>query len=481
MKRNLRTSLLAAAILVSITICAQASALFPPTAVYDGQFVDVHTDDWFYSNVASLYAIGLTNGKGDSAHFEPASEITVAEALTMTARLRSLYDFGESESGADTFRSGGGEWYEPYCAYLRYLGIIGPEFDDRLARTATRAEIAHLLANALPQELFEPINDEAVTVGYATGQYIRDVNDYTPYRQDILTLYRWGILNGMDYAGSFAPDTAIQRSEVAAMFTRLADSDLRITLRWEIREDRDIRTLADLVHSDGTFFPAPKPEDTAAIDADIRYMLARGERVIQLDYGTPQSESTLVNLMNAFLSAVRSYPEQTYNQIKVSYSTLNGKVSMYFSSSLYDENMIELYRENILIKAMIVREQLYADGALSQEMSQYDKAKAYFNWLCANCEYDYQCRDDSLSHSAYGAFQNRLAVCDGYTAAYNLLLRLEGISCHAIDREDWDHMWTIAVLDGVSYHIDATWGDQTGTPIEHYFAMTEEESLARFH
>ena len=42
-------------------------------------------------------------------------------------------------------------------------------------------------------------------------------------------------------------------------------------------------------------------------------------------------------------------------------------------------------------------------------------------------------------------------------------------------------MWTIAVLDGISYHIDATWGDQTHTVAEYYFGMTEEESLSRFH
>lgn len=481
MKRDLRTLLLALVMLAGIPLSAQASALFPPAAVYDGRFVDIRPGDWFYANVASLYEIGLTNGRGDTAHFEPYSELTVAEAITMTARLRSLYDFGNSESGADAFRTDGAMWYEPYLAYLRYLGLIGTEFDDHVNASATRAEVAHLLANALPQELFAPINDEAVTVGYATRQYIRDVNDYTPYRQDILTLYRWGILNGTDHTGSFTPDAAIRRGEVAAMFTRLVDSNLRITLSWEIREERGIRSLADLVRSDGTFFSAPKPEDTRAIDANIRYMLAHGERSITLDYGTPQSEDTLKGLMNAFLSTVRRYPEQTYNKINVSYSTANGKVTIRFSSSLYEENMIEAYRQNILSKALLVREQLYAGGVLSQEMSQYEKAKVYFDWLCANCEYDYHCKDDSLSHSAYGAFQNRLAVCDGYTAAYNLLLKLEGIDCRAVDLEEWDHMWTIAVLDGVSYHIDATWGDQTGTPIEQYFAMTEEYSMNRFH
>lgn len=481
MKRTLRTSLLALVMLIGIGVSAQASVLFPPTAVYDDRFLDVSAGDWFYPNVAALYSWGLTNGKGDTAHFEPGSEITLAEAVTMTARLRSLYDFGESEVGAGFFLAENDEWYSPYFAYLRYIGIIGTEFDDRANSPATRAEIAHLLANALPGELFQPINDAAVTVGYATGQYIRDVNDYTPYQPDILTLYRWGILNGTDRTGSFAPNTTIRRSEIAAIISRLIDSDLRITLNWTIREEKELHSLADLIESDGTFFQAPEPEDTAAIDADIRYMLTRGERTIELDYTSPQTEQKLRAIMDAFLAVMRTYPEQTYNKINLSYSTVNGKVSIHFSSSLYEESMIKAYRESIFTKALIKREQLYANGTLHAGMSEYEKAKAYFLWLCSNCEYDHNSQDNSISHSAYGAFQNHLAVCDGYTAAYNLLLKLEGIECRAVDREDWDHMWTIAVLDGVSYHIDATWGDQTDTAVEYYFAMTEEVSLARFH
>lgn len=481
MKRTLCTSLVALVIVMNIAVSAGASALFPPDVVYDDRFVDVKAEDWFYPNVAALYSIGLTNGKGDNYHFEPQSELTVAEVITLAARLRSLYDFGNSEAGAKFFREHDWAWYAPYFAYLRYIGMIGYEFDERANLPATRAEVAHLLAIALPSELFAPINAEIVTVGYAMGQYIRDVNDYTPYQQDILTLYRWGILNGMDSTGSFKPDTTIRRSEVAAMISRLVESDLRITLDWEIREEREINSLADLVRSDGLFFAAPNPEDTAAIDADIRYMLARGEREIELDYSVPQGERTVRAVMDAFLDVMRTYPEQTYNQINVLYNTRDGKIIIRFSSSLYSETMIEAYRENILAKALLVREQLYASGALHTQMSQYEKAKVYFDWLCANCEYDYNCRKEDIAHSAYGVFQNQLAVCDGYTAAYNLLLKLEGIDCIAVDREDYNHMWTIAVLDGVSYHIDATWGDQTDTVADYYFAMTEEESLARFH
>lgn len=480
MKHNFRTALIALLLAAGITLSAHAELLFAPSAVYDDSFVDVQHTDWFYPHVATLYSMGLTNGKSDTSHFDPASSLTVAEAVTLAARMHSLYELGESETGPDFFRVEGDLWYAPYFAYLHYCGIIGEEFNDHPDLPATRAEVAHILANVLPDELFERINDETVTVCYASGQYIADVNEYTPYFTEILTLYRRGILSGMDSAGSFHPGADIKRSEAAAMLTRIIDPELRVTLHWEVKEELYATSLAALVKSDGSFFTAPQFDDTAAIDADIRYMLSRGERTLDLDYGAPQEEQALREIMDAFLAAIRRYPEQGYNQIHLSYGTVNGKITIRFSSSLYSEDMIPLYRESTFAQAIITRDLLYSNGTLRSDMSQYDKAKAYFFWLCSNCEYDYNCTADSLSHSAYGALSSKLAVCDGYTAAYNLLLLLEGIDCYAIDREDYDHMWTAATLDGVVYHIDTTWGDQSETPIEYYFGMTEEDSFARF-
>ena len=86
--------------------------------------------------------------------------------------------------------------------------------------------------------------------------------------------------------------------------------------------------------------------------------------------------------------------------------------------------------------------------------------------------------DDSLSHIPYNLFVNGTAVCDGYTGAYNLLLKLEGIDCTALSNDS--HIWTVATLDGVQVHIDTTWGD-SGSAISYtYFAMTPEQSW-RFH
>ena len=481
MKRRIATLFLIVALAAGTMLSAEATALFPPSVTYSDQFTDINPDDWFYENVAALYSLGLTNGKNSPHTFVPESDMTVAEVLTMAARLRSLQDFGSAESGAALHHGVGINWYDPYVAYLKAGGIISTEFDGQWNRSATRAEMAHILAWALPAELFSPINQAVVAEGYATGRFITDVTEYTPYQQDILTLYRWGILSGTDTTGSFRPELTIRRSEVAAMVTRLVDSDLRVTLDWKTDDEpREIFSLADLVSADESFSAAPAPDNSAEIDAALRSMLSRGERKLTLNYPTPSTEQSATAVMQAFLTAVRTYPEQTYNKVSISYSTSSGKVDLTFSSSLYDPLLIDSYREQIFSAAMQLRDSLYAAGTLSSTMSQYDKARVYFTWLCNYCSYDNNATDNSMSHSAYNVFFEKKAVCDGYTAVYNLLLKLEGIQCSAVDSEEWNHMWTIATLDGITYHIDPTWGDQTGSIAYQYFAMTEAVSLARF-
>ncbi len=480
MKRRILTLFLAAALLASCLPGERAAAVdipepFAPTRTYAGQFPDLDAGAWYYENAVTLYELGLINGQGGL--FAPDSEMTVAEALTMAARLRSLYEHGGSETGPG--QHSGGEWYTPYAAYLQELQVIGQEFEGVYQQPATRAQMAHILANVLPQTLFEPVNEAAVSAGYANKNYIQDVNPGMLYEQEILTLYKWGILGGADRTGSFRPDGHISRSEAAAMVTRLVDSSLRIRLDWENPYSRAGTTMAELVDSDGAFYPAPALENGGEIDADVRYMLSRGERSITLGYPAGALTSAMVNqLLQNFLNTVRGYVEQTYNAVRCVYSLKSGSVTFHFSSSLYGDDELDRYREETMAQAIAVHDQLWADGTITADMSQLDKARVYFTWVCDNCQYDFSTTDTSMSHTGYSLFVNGTAVCDGYTAAYNLLLKLEGIDCTTVSRGD--HIWTAAELDGTVYHIDTTWGDQTGAIAYQFFAMTEADALARF-
>lgn len=265
------------------------------------------------------------------------------------------------------------------------------------------------------------------------------------------------------------------------MVARLAYSELRLTLDWTVRPAYYLEdvTFADLVRSDGSFYDSPSPEDTEKIDADVRYMLSKGERRLKLQYPSGVVNKTYADaLTQAFLNAVRDYVEQTYNSVYISYSTSSGFVSMTFASSLYPEERIDYYRDETMNYALAVHNQLWESGELTANMNQYEKAKVYFAWICNNCRYDHATNSSSMSHTGYRLFAEKLAVCDGYTAAYNLLLKLEGIACGTYSTDD--HIWTIAELDGQTFHIDTTWGDQNAGVDYRFFGMTAADAIARF-
>ena len=257
--------------------------------------------------------------------------------------------------------------------------------------------------------------------------------------------------------------------------TRVVEPETRLTLTWTVAPYHSVKnaTLASLVKAPTSTSLPTSAKDTAAIDGLVRNMLARGEHTITLNYSKALTTATASALTQAFTSCVKTYCEQMYNAVSCrSYST--GKVVLTFSSTACTAKTLESYRAKALAAAIKVHDSLWESGTLSYDMSQYEIARTYFQWLCDHCRYDNAAADDSASHLAYGALVSGLAVCDGYTGAYNLLLKLEGIECTSLFNDS--HIWTLATLDGTQYHIDVTWGDQYGRTDLRYFGMSEEQS-----
>jgi len=473
-----------AALLLALLLCGGTvrAASLPAGEPYDGRFTDVHPEDWFYPNVSTLFSLGLTRGKTADL-FGVYDNISVKEVVGFAARLRSLLFYGSAEYGPSAYIPAGLDeehWYLPYVLYLQSEGALDSELAGRLDQTATRAQTARIAVAALPAELFSPINDAAVSVGYATRTFIPDVTDYTPYQQEILQLYRWGIVTGSDELGRFYPDTPITRGEFSALLTRLADPSLRVTLDWDVSAyyTAKAKTYASLV-APGAYRRAHAIDDGAAIDENIRYMLSGGANTLTLQLSREGvTEAMVSQLMGAYLNAVRTYIEQGYNAVSCSYSGSTGRVTLRFYSSLFSDASFAAARAETLTEAIRIHDQLWSEGTITASMTEWEKARVYYTYICNHCTYDYQAIDSSMSHSAYSLFFLGSAVCDGYTAAYNLLLKLEGINCSTCSTDN--HIWTIADLDGVRYHIDPTWGDQSAAIRYEYFGMTEAQSLGRF-
>lgn len=128
-------------------------------------------------------------------------------------------------------------------------------------------------------------------------------------------------------------------------------------------------------------------------------------------------------------------------------------------------------------------------------MSDYDKVITVHDWLIKNIHYEesynmYQESDKWILHSAYGALVNGKAVCDGYAAAFNILMERFGVKCVLVDGvtansiDDEGHQWNIVEIDGKNYHIDVTWDDiniygggetENGFVSYQYFLLSDDE------
>ncbi len=472
----MKTRILALALTFSLLLGVPALAAenstdnFARSKTYAGEFSDLSAGSVFYENVAALYEYGLSVGKGDGT-FGLKDSMTVGQIVIFAARIRSLYRTGDAEAGPNAY--GGDGDTSTAARYLRYLqaeGVLGTELDGSLTATATRAQVAHVLANTLPAEVLPTVNDELVTEGYASRKFITDVTEYTDYYQDILFLYRTGISVGSDATGSYLPDRPITRGAAAAMLTRMVDPSLRLTPAWNVDSVWSAAgtTLGDLVES-GKYIAAPTTSEE--MDESIRYMLSNNQNTLTLRYSNI-SPLGARKVMDQALSIVKSYVEQCYNAVTCNY-TNSGTVTLTFSAANVGDR-IQTYRESAMAAAISVHDELWSTGQITAGMTEYEKAKVYYTWICDNCVYDHDAGDQSLSHIAYGLFQDGAAVCDGYTGAYNMLLKLEDIDCTALSNSS--HIWTVATLDGVQYHIDTTWGD-SGTSADYdFFAMTPAQS-----
>lgn len=179
----------------------------------DGTFTDVAAGSWFAGNVKSAYELDLMKGTSATA-FSPDGSITVGSAIALACRLHSIYHTGS----ADFVQ--GEPWYQVYVDYAAANGIITQgQFADYNVN-ATRRQFAAILCRALPAEALEQKNQ----VEYGA---IPDLAAGSANYEDIYLLYRAGILTGNDARGTFAPETTIGRSSVAAIVSRMAVPYLR--------------------------------------------------------------------------------------------------------------------------------------------------------------------------------------------------------------------------------------------------------------
>lgn len=171
-------------------------------------------------------------------------------------------------------------------------------------------------------------------------------------------------------------------------------------------------------------------------------------------YGITNSE-TASEVANLYLEVLDNHPELFYagNVLEYKYWT-NGNFEFQFSY-LYKGKELTTKKAEFKQKVdYIIR------SVITEDMSEVEKELAIHDYIVLNTRYD---QDNYIkntvpreSYTAYGALINGVAVCDGYSRAFKLLLDEIGIPCIKISSEGINHAWNIVTINGKRYHVDVT-------------------------
>ncbi len=214
----------------ALVLMLTASAEFAKTNTYtDGQFTDVKGTSWYANEVKSAYELGFMNGM-TATSFEPSGNVTVAQGITMTARIHAI------NLGTEVPANTEGAWYNSAVKYAISNGLFADGDFDSYTRPIKRYEMATLVYSTMPTDAFEKRN---------TVYSIPDVSNAADYKNKLLTLYNAGIVMGSDDYGSFKPESNITRAECSAIINRVAIPENRLTKTLETKQTRDAYILCN--------------------------------------------------------------------------------------------------------------------------------------------------------------------------------------------------------------------------------------------
>ncbi len=154
-----------------------------------------------------------------------------------------------------------------------------------------------------------------------------------------------------------------------------------------------------------------------------------------------------LNLQNNMIGDIS--PLESLKKIKT--------VDLWDARSLEELKLIDRAAEEIIKKV------------IKPGMTELEKEIALHDYIVCNTDYDkenyYNNTIPRESHDPYGVLIKKVGVCDGYAETMNILLSKCGIESSVVIGEGigdlgWEgHAWNIVKIDGVYYHLDATYND----------------------
>ncbi len=199
------------------------------------------------------------------------------------------------------------------------------------------------------------------------------------------------------------------------------------------------------------------------------------------------SEDIITSMSDVVKLVLSHHPEIGYTDkwtvSVVSYNNDVNKVTIKFDY-FYPKDKLEKIKEEVNIKAKEIISKI-----ITPNMTELQKAKAIHDYIVKHTKYDYKNYLNNTipleSFTAYGVLIKGVGVCQGYTAAFNLLAHMAGIDSLGVSGTGFyngkamPHAWNMVRIDGKIRYIDVTWDDPVpdrGNKVMYtYFNVTEKQ------
>ncbi|MEL7605545.1 MAG: S-layer homology domain-containing protein [Sedimentibacter saalensis] len=443
----IKITLISAFVLTACPVNAFAEVSnFTKVNEYTGNFTDIKDTDWFKEDVISSFETGLLKGK-ETNTFDPYGNLTLAEAITLAARVNNIYNGNSSPIENNNIT---GPWYQPYVDYAVENGLMMEgEFRD-FEKIASRAEVAYVFCNTLGKENLYNINN--ITS-------IPDVDKDTLYHEEIFTLYNSGIVAGSDKYGTFNPDSFITRAEASAIVNRVADEEKRISAR--LVNDKDHVLINEI---DGFTVTSFSPDEQY-----IASQMIKGKYIINLNghklFDEKDTRNERVESLKDFILSANIQNPLILGVDSFVYNDVSQLLTVNYTYDLEEKKVIQ--------DAVKEKVEEIAGEILKPGMSYIEREIAINNYLVSSIEYDKEAADQLIkygkvdekyynSFNAYGALIEGIAVCEGYSEAFKLLCDRAGIDCIIVTGEldGVGHAWNRVRINDKWYDVDVTNNDK---------------------
>ena len=239
------------------------------------------------------------------------------------------------------------------------------------------------------------------------------------------------------------------------------------------------------------------------LDSNIKYSGSRKGNIytIKIEYEEEATQKASLTNLYQQLEGVEqlqdsnrpnSFNDFAIDKLTKSYLVTNSEQLYYIVERGYKPEFDNNFNSISDVRKLYEEARYILRNIISDDMTEYEKVHAIYDWLVLNVTYDKRLKDyvmgnvkDVRKYRGFymeGVFLDKRAVCDGISKAFVLMCRIEGIEAIRVQGDaidgSYSHAWNKVRIDNMWYIVDATSG---GTIVEgfeiinHKYLFTNED------